>query len=614
MRQSQTLLLLLQLLRWSYGSLPGTEEELRCEPIKLEQCSIYKNYESTGMPNLLGHQLQGDAKAGLETFMPLIQYGCSPDLQFFLCSVHVPMCVSLPPTSDSKEPTHQLIGPCRPLCQRVKRACLQILQNFNLPWPEALNCDRFPPVNNHEHMCMDGDNLATENRGGLGAGTILGGAGGSSVINSLKSYPDLIKKYQGLSKKPPELEKFGPIIELINMKPAQTSIHGKCTGVAFPVHHHYVNRTGECVPQCGKQILFSEEDKHFAMVWLGVLAVLCLISTLFALVTFLLDTDRFLYPEKCVVFLNLSYLLLAMGYIVRLSAGPEGVACTSPLSQATSLDPLHLPLRLLVREGIVPTPICTLVFLLLYFSSLAAALWWALTTASWAVMVLCSLEPKVLENKSPLLHTLGWGVPALLTITALVMHQVEGDELTGVCLLGAQTDASLLHQLVIPHCIFLASAVIFFVSGLVGSFVSPSDDSRQLMVRLSLFFVLYTPAQACVVGSLVYEVIERKGWREEAGARPNIEVFILRIFMWLIVGVISGAWAWSSKSLSSWKLLANRCFGFWTGTKKPATPVFPTVAYQAAPGDDGGLQRGTLNSNAEARVVLGCADPNRIIL
>ena len=31
--------------------------------------------------------------------------------------------------------------------------------------------------------------------------------------------------------------------------------------------------------------------------------------------------DRFLYPEKCVVFLNLSYLLLAMGYIVRLSAG-----------------------------------------------------------------------------------------------------------------------------------------------------------------------------------------------------------------------------------------------------------------------------------------------------
>ena len=97
------------------------------------------------------------------------------------------------------------------------------------------------------------------------------------------------------------------------------------------------------------------------MVWLGVLAVLCLISTLFALVTFLLDTERyknyldflpfhsanqflckacgsfphlnittrFPYPEKCVVFLNLSYLLLAMGYIVRLSAGAiKQISCS----------------------------------------------------------------------------------------------------------------------------------------------------------------------------------------------------------------------------------------------------------------------------------------------
>ena len=38
-------------------------------------------------------------------------------------------------------------------------------------------------------------------------------------------------------------------------------------------------------------------------------------------------------------------------------------------------------------------------------------------------------------------------------------------------------------------------------------------------------------SQACVVGSLVYEVIERKGWREEAGARPNIEVWATFYFL-----------------------------------------------------------------------------------
>jgi hypothetical protein len=169
-------------------------------------------------------------------------------------------------------------------------------------------------------------------------------------------------------------------------------------------------------------------------VWLGVLAVLCLASTAFALLTFLLDTDRFLYPEKyafpilsspyylysrCVIFLNLSYLLLSLGYLVRLAAGPEGVACSGPLPGSPGQ-----PLRLLVREGIAPTPTCTLVFLLLYFASLSAAMWWGLTTLSWAVLVLGGLQPRALEPRSPLLHCLGWGLPAAVATAALVMHQV----------------------------------------------------------------------------------------------------------------------------------------------------------------------------------------------
>ena len=46
----------------------------------------------------MGHQLQGDAKAGFDTFLPLTQLGCSDELLMFLCSVHVPMCVTLPST------------------------------------------------------------------------------------------------------------------------------------------------------------------------------------------------------------------------------------------------------------------------------------------------------------------------------------------------------------------------------------------------------------------------------------------------------------------------------------------------------------------------------------
>ena len=83
----------------------------------------------------------------------------------------------------------------------------------------------------------------------------------------------------------------------------------------------------------------------------------------------------------------------------------------------------------------------------------------------------------------------------------------------------------------------------------------------------------------CVVGSLVYEWMERANWKDDPLDRPNIEVFMLRIFMWLVVGVTSGSWVWSMKTLAAWRALGTRCFGFWSGAKKPPTPVFPTVAY-----------------------------------
>lgn len=78
-----------------------------CEPIRVKLCQDI-GYNLTGMPNLAGHDLQSDADFTLQTFTPLIQYGCSAQLHLFLCSVYVPMCTEKVP-----EP----IGPCRGLCE-----------------------------------------------------------------------------------------------------------------------------------------------------------------------------------------------------------------------------------------------------------------------------------------------------------------------------------------------------------------------------------------------------------------------------------------------------------------------------------------------------------------
>ena len=51
--------------------------------------------------------------------------------------------------------------------------------------------------------------------------------------------------------------------------------------------------------------------------------------------------------------------------------------------------------KLLVREGLTPTPACTIVFILMYFATLSSSIWWAIITTTWAVMVFCSLDQQV---------------------------------------------------------------------------------------------------------------------------------------------------------------------------------------------------------------------------
>ncbi len=70
-----------------YGGAVGGE---RCEKITIPLCADMK-YNMTRMPNLIGHTSQKEALQ-VHEFIPLVQFGCSRLLKFFLCSVYVPMC------------------------------------------------------------------------------------------------------------------------------------------------------------------------------------------------------------------------------------------------------------------------------------------------------------------------------------------------------------------------------------------------------------------------------------------------------------------------------------------------------------------------------------------
>jgi frizzled protein 4 len=533
----------------------GSEHVRTCEPIRFEMCKGL-GYNVTGMPNLVGHKDQQDASLQLQTFTPLIQYGCSNQLKFFLCSVYVPMC-----TEKVMEP----IGPCRPMCESVRRRCQPVLNEFGYPWPAALNCSKFPAYNDQNHMCMDGPGeeveaeldkpgrpLSPEKPGGDvgvggGGGKGGGGVGGSSRRTTL--YPDL----DGMAE--------GGLGTLQHLR--------KCGMYQNPGKYVYINRTERCALLCGQDDAFSAEDKHFADVWMAIWAALCFLSTLFTVLTFLIDSQRFKYPERPIIFLSMCYNIYSIAYIVRLIAGREDIACDVESQSGRSI---------LIQEGLENTD-CAIVFLLLYYFGTASSLWWVVLTFTWFLSAGLKWGHEAIQLHSSYFHLAAWAIPAIKTIVILVMRDVDADELTGVCYVGQQSTGTLMGFAVAPLIVYLLLGVTFLTAGFLALFKIrkqvrsdgvKTDKLEVLMVRIGIFSVLYTVPATCLIGCLLYEYANRDRWYARRDhTTPNIEIFMLKLFMSLVVGITSGMWVWSAKTLGSWRaFLGKLCSGRGMGSAR----------------------------------------------
>ncbi|XP_042874601.1 uncharacterized protein LOC122254814 [Penaeus japonicus] len=129
----------------SATAVPSHQEESdKCEVINIPLCKGL-SYNMTILPNLLNHATQEEAGLEIDQFFPLVDVQCYLDLQAFLCSVYTPMC----------SPLGQPVPPCRSLCFSAKEGCESQMNKFGFPWPESLECGRYPDGTE----CWDGKTL-----------------------------------------------------------------------------------------------------------------------------------------------------------------------------------------------------------------------------------------------------------------------------------------------------------------------------------------------------------------------------------------------------------------------------------------------------------------------
>ncbi|KAL4641057.1 secreted frizzled-related protein 5-like [Arapaima gigas] len=92
-------------------------------------------YKRMRLPNLLEHETMSEVQQQAGSWVPLLAKRCHGDTQVFLCSLFTPICLDQP------------IYPCRSLCEAVRDSCTPVMEAYGFPWPEMLQCDKFPMDN-----------------------------------------------------------------------------------------------------------------------------------------------------------------------------------------------------------------------------------------------------------------------------------------------------------------------------------------------------------------------------------------------------------------------------------------------------------------------------------
>ena len=349
---------------------------------------------------------------------------------------------------------------------------------------------------------------------------------------------------------------------------------------------YHIRVGNEVEKNCGApcdNLFFDKNKRNFARYWIGIWSCVCLASTLFTVLTFLIDMSRFRYPERPIIFLSGCYFMVALAYVVGFIKEDE-ISCAERFEPTEVGYPIDQMPRLVTqgtkKEG------CTVLFMMLYFFSMASSIWWVILTLTWFLAAGMKWGHEAIEANSQYFHLAAWAVPAIKSIAILAMGQVDGDVLSGVCFTGIFDVDALRGFVLAPLVVYLIIGTSFLLAGFVSLFrirtIMKSDGTKtdkleKLMVRIGIFSVLYTVPATIVIACYFYEQAFRYRWMVtwwEENAKyytgsvsnfnasskpwPDFNVFMIKYLMTVIVGITSGVWIWTGKTFHSWRTFYSR--------------------------------------------------------
>ncbi|KAL8590973.1 hypothetical protein ACOMHN_019520 [Nucella lapillus] len=354
-----------------------------------------------------------------------------------------------------------------------------------------------------------------------------------------------------------------------------------------------------CGVQC-RSPLYSAAQHQQAHTFVAVMGCLCLMSTLFTIITFMIDWENAnRYPALILFFINVCFLLATVGWMAQFVDGArEDIVCRVD-GTARKTEP---------QLGSGETAACTVVFVMIYYFTMAALLWFVMLCYSWHVTFRALGTPRDdLSSKTAYFHLVSWSIPLVLTIVCLAISEIDGDYLSGICFVGYHNHSVRAGFVLVPVASVLIVGLFFLSKGLltlmrikkdVPEFVGEKAASkiRGTIIRIGVFLALALLFGVITFAIHIYIFVHETQWTTSlnnyltcltnrtvvqsvvgnsrgsiSSVRgppepctmengPSLVAMLLNIFTFFGTGIIMSSWSWTIASLSAWTRLLTKAF------------------------------------------------------
>lgn len=576
------------------------ESNGKCEPLNTDILRLCKDiaYNETRFPNFMKQKTQQEAAADTDLYLPLIRINCSPVLKLFLCSLYAPPCIRNYPGT---------LKPCREMCEKAKMGCEDYMKRLSFSWPEYIDCLNFPSFNGPE-TCVSDENSNTiqqpqQNFKQYSLPPF------SNVLNNPMSnnYFALNPQHQLLFNTLGNQESsflntndlnriqnrnYYQLLAAAAAAAANLRVKFACPPALQIItdnkNTYYLNVNDEIINNCGMPCdnnIFDKTEIQFSRSWVLIWSAVCFGSTLFTILTFLIETSRFRYPERPIIFLSGCYLIVSLAYLIGSSSVNKNSIVCKPLKNGL------MQTREYLVQGVEHIP-CTLLFMMIYFFGMSSSIWWVVLTLTWFLAAGLKWGHEAIENISSYFHLAAWAIPGVKLIAVLWLQKIDADILSGACYTGLRNINLMRGFVLVPLFFYLILGTCFLLAGFVSLFRirnvmkhegNKTDKLEKFMVRIGVFSILYMVPAIIVICCHFYEQSSYSKWVDfwlknnsnEFNLPPDFvstslfetdrsslifSLFMIKYAMLLIVGITSGFWIWSHKTISSWRRFFERIF------------------------------------------------------